>query len=62
MGVVEADPFCGKLVHVRGWDPGLAVVATEVARPQVVGKDEDNVGLGCACGGHCKGSEENEAE
>ena len=43
--VGEEKALAGELVEMRGWDLALRVVAADVSIPEIVGEDEEDVGL-----------------
>jgi hypothetical protein len=48
VGVSKTHPLCGKLVDVRGSDfASVKVVALDIAIAEVVGINDDDVGLLC---------------
>jgi hypothetical protein len=51
MRVGEAHPFGGEPIQMRRRNPGVRVVTPQIAVAQVVGEDDDDVGL---TGGRCR--------
>lgn len=45
MGISEANTVSSHLVEVRRWDAAFRVVTTEVTVAEIIGEDEQHVGM-----------------